>query len=61
VPGINAPPFPQDSANQNIQQEIAEEEQSQGKTGTIQEEVEEEIQLADGKTAVVNVQTIYSR
>lgn len=70
VPGVNAPLIEEDtpkpSANTNYQQgitikdEIKSETKEQAPT-MIQEDKEQEITLAKGKTSLVIVKTIYSR
>lgn len=64
VPGINAPLVEKEKTVKTEDMTVAEEETNQKETkspANIQEEDNQEIVLAEGKTATVVVQTIYSR
>lgn len=67
IPGVNAPPYK--DGNEPIKNEIVAEKQDNyteedSKTESqelIQQESNTQVQLADGKTQDVNLQTVYSR
>lgn len=64
IPGLNAPPFPEEKSSEiqsNAQDTRAQGETEENRSLFIQEESKKEIQLIDGKTTSVIVQTIYSR
>lgn len=66
VPGVNAPPFPTEkSVEENRDTNIIVQEQTEtyakNEPTLIQEDAEEEIVLAEGKTTTITVQTIYAR
>ncbi len=64
VPGLNAPPYVQDKTirvEEPYTQQIKTQEPQETKIETIQETTEKQTELADGKTASVEVETVYLR
>jgi hypothetical protein len=67
VPGLNAPPYVQDKTirieepRAEITSRIETEKPQEAKAETIQQTAQKEIELADGKTTSVEVETMYLR